>query len=316
MQEFERALFQKEVAETQNEGKFVFTPLERGLGTTIGNTLTQMMNSNLPGTGIVGISAEGLDRKTNQFAPIEEDVEGLILNIKDLKIASDSGDLQKLQISKKNGPVLITAGDLICPEGVEVLEPEQPIAHLKEGETLELDVYLAKGVGYQSEAENKEEYQLDDSITPIDAMFTPIRSAEYLSEPARVGQDIKYDKVHLDLTTNGTILPSRAIQEAAELLGDYLEPIIELGDLHLENNFLVEQPPVTEGQKAETKMIEDLDLSVRSYNCLKRAGISTVAELTQRTEEDMMHVKNLGKKSLKEVKEKMQALGLFFKPYE
>lgn len=313
MQEFERASFiQEKSDEEKNQGKFLFEPLERGFGITVGNAICRTLLSNLPGMASVGVQAEGLDPKSPVFDRIDEDVTRLKLNVKALQLSGDPETVEKLHISK-TGPAVITAADLICPEEVEVSDPDQVICHLKAGQNLEMDIYAAEGTGYKSAAENEAEYKFSEDVIPLDATFTPIRNAEYLSEPARLGQDIKYDKVHIDVTTNGTLTPMAAISQAAEILVDALDVIVPLADLKLEESFTVQQPAAEETQKSSSMQIEDLDLSVRSYNCLKRAGIQTVEELTQKTEEDMMHVKNLGKKSLQEVKDKMYQLGLFFK---
>ncbi|MCF0245601.1 MAG: DNA-directed RNA polymerase subunit alpha [Ileibacterium sp.] len=317
MHEFERASFHQEtVDEEKNQASFVFEPLERGFGTTIGNAICQILLSELPGTGVVGYKAEGLDPASPVFDKVEEDVTGLTLKAKALKLNSDSDELQTLHISKQNGPCTVTAADLVCPEDVEVMDPEQVICHLKEGQSLEMDLYVANSIGYKSASDNVKEFNLPAEAVAVDTIFTPIRKAEYLSEPARLGQDKKYDKVHIDVTTNGNLSPLAAISQAADILVSALDIIVPLADLKLEETFTVQQPVPEDVQKNNTMMIEDLDLSVRSYNCLKRAGIQTVDELTQKTEDEMMHVKNLGKKSLKEVKDKMYQLGLFFKSYE
>ena len=317
MHEFERASFHQEtVDEDKNQASFVFEPLERGFGTTIGNAICQILLSELPGTGVVGYKAEGLDPASPVFDKVEEDVTGLTLKAKALKLNSDSDELQTLHISKQNGPCTVTAADLVCPEDVEVMDPEQVICHLKEGQSLEMDLYVANSIGYKSASDNVKEFNLPAEAVAVDTIFTPIRKAEYLSEPARLGQDKKYDKVHIDVTTNGNLSPLAAISQAADILVSALDIIVPLADLKLEETFTVQQPVPEDVQKNNTMMIEDLDLSVRSYNCLKRAGIQTVDELTQKTEDEMMHVKNLGKKSLKEVKDKMYQLGLFFKSYE
>ena len=274
------------------------------------------MLSELSGTGVVGFKAEGLDPSSPVFDKVEEDVTGLTLKAKALKLNSDSDELQTLHISKQNGPCTVTAADLVCPEDVEVMDPEQVICHLKEGQSLEMDLYVANSIGYKSASDNVKEFNLPAEAVAVDTIFTPIRKAEYLSEPARLGQDKKYDKVHTDVTTNGNLSTLAAISQAADILVSALDIIVPLADLKLEETFTVQQPVPEDVQKNNTMMIEDLDLSVRSYNCLKRAGIQTVDELTQKTEDEMMHVKNLGKKSLKEVKDKMYQLGLFFKSYE
>lgn len=320
MQEFERAAFRQE-SESEDclTGTFVFEPLERGFGTTIGNAICRILLSDLPGTGVVGISAEGLDPNATVYDAIVEDVTGLKLNAKALEMSGEDEGLQKLHISKKNTtttPMPVYAADIICPESVTMENPDQVVCTLQPGAGLEMDLYAAKGIGYKNSNETRTEFHLPEEAIALDTTFTPIRSADYLSEPARLGQDKKYDKVHLTVTTDGSLTPVNAISQAAGILMDYLDPIVPLANLNLEESFTVQQPLPEESQKSSTMMIEDLDLSVRSYNCLKRAGIQTVDELTQKTEDDMMHVKNLGKKSLKEVKDKMYALGLFFKPYE
>lgn len=316
MQEFERATFRKEsMDEVNNTGTFVFEPLERGFGTTIGSSLCSVMVSNLPGAAVIGFKAEGMDEEGIRIDGILEDVATISLNIKALQFSCDAEGIFTLHISQK-GPATIKAADIECPEEVFVVDPEQVICNLEKGASLEMDLYLTSGYGYHSALEVKKEYDLSDDIFALDALFTPVRSADYLSEPARVGQDAKYDKVHINVTTNGTITPLQAISNAADILSGSMENIIAMGALHLNESFMIQQTSEETAKKVNTMMIEDLDLSVRSYNCLKRAGIQTVDELTQKTEDEMMHVKNLGKKSLKEVKDKMFQLGLFFKSYE
>lgn len=320
MQEFERAVLREEEKnEDGSRGLFVFEPLERGFGTTIGNAITRILLTNMEGIGVVGVEAEGLDPASTVFDAIEEDVTGLKLNAKALDISGEGSKLEKLHISKNNttdGPMLVTAADVVCPEEMSMEDPDQLICTLKPGKSLEMDLFAARGTGYKTASENREEYHLGDQCAVLDTTFTPIRKADYLSEPARLGQDKKYDKVHIDVTTDGSVSPIDAVSEAARFFLEYLDQIVPTSDLELEESFTVQQPVPEETQSSSAMMIEDLDLSVRSYNCLKRAGIQTVDELTQKTEDEMMHVKNLGKKSLKEVKDKMYQLGLFFKPYE
>lgn len=316
MQEFERATFHKESQEDRLEkAVFLFEPLERGFGTTIGNAICRTMRSNLPGTGIVGFQIEGMEPGDTTISGLLEDTTALILNLKALMLTGDVDEAVQLQVHKK-GPAIITAADIICPEEVEVSDPDQIICTLEKGADLNMDLYAARGTGYKSESDNRKNWHLPEDVQAIDTMFTPIRQAEYLSEPARLGQDIKYDKVHINVTTDGAITPLHAVSEAAGILMSALDQIVPLADLKLEECFTVQLPQAEENAKPATQMIEDLDLSVRSYNCLKRAGIQTVEELTQKTEDEMMHVKNLGKKSLKEVKDKMTQLGLSFKSYD
>ena len=316
MQEFERATFHKESQEDRlDKAVFLFEPLERGFGTTIGNAICRTMRSNLPGTGIVGFQIEGMEPGDTTISGLLEDTTALILNLKALMLTGDVDEAVQLQVHKK-GPAIITAADIICPEEVEVSDPDQIICTLEKGADLNMDLYAARGTGYKSESDNRKNWHLPEDVQAIDTMFTPIRQAEYLSEPARLGQDIKYETVHINVTTDGAITPLHAVSEAAGILMSALDQIVPLADLKLEECFTVQLPQAEENAKPATQMIENLDLSVRSYNCLKRAGIQTVEELTQKTEDEMMHVKNLGKKSLKEVKDKMTQLGLSFKSYD
>lgn len=316
MQKFERAIFHKEFLNEDNtSGTYVMEPLERGFGTTIGNTICNMLLTNLPGTSVIGFQVKGV--KEGQFSVdgVTEDMHGIGLNLKKIQLECEDDKVQTLHIVKK-GPATVLAADLICPEGVSVIDPDQVICHLDKGASLDMDVYAVKGNGYKSASANKEDYRLQDSTYVLDATFTPIVKADYLSEPARIGFDKKYDKVHIEVTTDGTITPLKAISEAATLAAETLEVLSEVSDLDLSEDLMLQQQMEEEAKEVSTIMIEDLDLSVRSYNCLKRAGIQTVDELTQKTEDEMMHVKNLGKKSLKEVKDKLYALNLFFKSYD
>lgn len=316
MQDFERASFHKEfMDEESNTGSYIFEPLERGFGTTVGNTLCKTMISNLPGTSVIGFATDLINDEKTVVDGVLEDVNEIVLNLKQVRINCDEDGVQKLHISKK-GPAIIQTADLICPETVNIVDANQVICTLEKGSNLEMDIYIATETGYKSSLENKTQFGLDDSVIAMDAMFTPVRKAEYLSEPARIGMDKKYDKVHFYVTTDGSITPLQAISKAAEICVKSLDVIVPFANLQIADNFVVQQPQVEDTKKVNTMMIEDLDLSVRSYNCLKRAGIQTVDELTQKTEDEMMHVKNLGKKSLKEVKDKMYQLGLFFKSFE
>ncbi|TGY64285.1 DNA-directed RNA polymerase subunit alpha [Dubosiella muris] len=316
MQEFKRATFHKEyIDEENNSASFVFEPLERGFGTTIGNAVCRVLMTNLPGSGVIGYKISGTPADAMTSPGILEDITGITLNVKALQFTSELDKPETVHISKI-GPAIITAADIVCPEEIDMVDPNQIVCTLEKDAILDMELYVANGIGFKSAAENREEFKLPEDVIAVDTLFTPIRSADYLSEPALVGQDMKYDKVHIKLTTDGTVTPLQAIAEAADILIDQLDELVPLANLSLEESFTVQQPQVEDAQKTNTMMIEDLDLSVRSYNCLKRAGIQTVEELTQKTEDEMMHVKNLGKKSLKEVKDKMYQLGLFFKSYE
>lgn len=197
-----------------------------------------------------------------------------------------------------------------------VVDPDQVICHLKEGQNLEMDLFVATGCGYKLASEIAQEYKLPEDAVVMDAVFTPIKSADYKSEPTLLGHDTKYDKVTFDIQTNGSITPMDAITNAAQILIDFMDGIVPFAQMDLEESFTVQPPAPKEVTKTSAMMIEDLELSVRSYNCLKRAGIQTVEELTQKSEDDMMHVKNLGKKSLQEVKERLESLGYGFKKFD
>ncbi|MDO4468123.1 MAG: DNA-directed RNA polymerase subunit alpha [Bacillota bacterium] len=316
MQEFERASFKKEeLNDENNAGKYVLEPLERGFGTTIGSTICSALLSSVEGTAVIGFDVEGVDADAIAIDGITEDIARISLNLKAALFNSTAEGVQTLHISG-NGPATIQTANLICPEEVEVIDPEQIICSIEEGASLEMNIYVANGCGYQSSLEIKENYKLSENAIYLDAQFTPVRKADYLSEPTQIGQDEKKDKVHIMVETNGTISPLSAIQKAADIYIETLQTVVELSNLELGESFIVQLAPQEDVAKTNTMMIEDLDLSVRSYNCLKRAGIQTVEELTQKTEDEMMHVKNLGKKSLKEVKDKMYQLGLFFKTFE
>jgi DNA-directed RNA polymerase subunit alpha len=316
MEVFTRATFKQLPGGSDTQGVFTFEPLARGFGTTIGNAICRTLLSDLPGTAVYAFRAEGLNPKDITFDALEEDVTRLKLNIKGLQIDTGSEEPVELRISKTAGPAEITAADLICPENTEVVDPEQVICHLKEGQSLEMQLYAASSTGYKPAYEIEQEYKLPEDAIALDTVFTPIKSADYRSEPTLLGSDTKFDKVTFTIHTNGTIMPLSAMVESSKILIDSLDTIVPFADMKLEESFTVQQPVAEEVQKTSSMLIEDLDLSVRSYNCLKRAGIQTVDELVQKTEEEMMHVKNLGKKSLKEVKDKMLNLGLSFRSYE
>ncbi|MBB5183811.1 DNA-directed RNA polymerase subunit alpha [Catenisphaera adipataccumulans] len=317
MQEFERAVFRQEsLDESTNTGTYVFEPLERGFGTTIGNTICQSMLMTLPGTSVIGFLMDGFDPHQLTIDGVLEDVVTLGLNLKEIRFAqNDETPVTTVHIAKK-GPAVVTAADIICPETLSPLDPDRVICNLEKGVDFHLNIIVARSTGYESAEDNKINFNLGDDVYPLDATFTPIEKADYLSEPARIGFDKKYDKVHITATTDGSVTPLEAICAAAQECMDYLNVISTVSDLKMEESFMEPQEEAEESKKINTMMIEDLDLSVRSYNCLKRAGIQTVDELTQKTEDEMMHVKNLGKKSLKEVKDKMYQLGLYFKSYE
>lgn len=319
MQKFERAHFEvKEYNEADNYGKFVFEPLERGFGTTIGNALRRVLLSSLPGAAVFSIKVDGVYHEFTSIPGIVEDVSAMILNIKTLVMKIQDDEIYTLRISKQ-GPGEVTGADIICPEGVEVLSKDLHICTLEEGGMLEMELQARNGRGYVSADTNKQLYQTPNQplgIIYTDSIYTPIERVAYNAEPTRVGQNAHYDKVTLEIWTDSSISPAESVALAAKILIDHLELLTNVHEAVNDMESLMKEAQGEVQNKGLVMMIEDLDLSVRSYNCLKRAGIQTVEELTQRTEDEMIRVRNLGKKSLKEVKDKIYDLGLSFKSYE
>ncbi len=319
MQKFERANFEiKEYVDSDHYGKFVFGPLERGFGTTIGNALRRVLLSSLPGAAVFSIKVDGVYHEFTAIPGIVEDVTSIILNIKTLIMEIQDDEVYTLRISKQ-GPGTVTGADIICPEGVTMLSQDTHICTLEEGGSLEMELQARIGRGYVSADTNKSLYQTPNQplgTIYTDSIYTPIEKVSYNVEPARVGQDAKYDKVVLEIWTDGSISPAESIAMASKILIDHLELLTSVHEQVNDLDSVMKEAQDETQNKGLVMMIEDLDLSVRSYNCLKRAGIQTVEELTQRTEDEMMRVRNLGKKSLKEVKDKIYDLGLSFKSYE
>ncbi len=319
MQKFERAQFEvKEYDESQHYGKFVFEPLERGFGTTIGNALRRVLLSSLPGAAVFSIKVDGVYHEFTSIPGIVEDVTAIILNIKTLVMSIQDDEIYTLRISKQ-GPGEVTGADIVCPEGVEVLSKDLHICTLEEGGMLEMELQARIGRGYVSADTNKQLYQTPNQplgIIYTDSIYTPIEKVSYNVEPTRVGQDAHYDKVTLEIWTDSSISAAESVALASKILIDHLSLLTNVHDAVNDMESVMKEAQGEVQNKGLVMMIEDLDLSVRSYNCLKRAGIQTVEELTQRTEDEMMRVRNLGKKSLKEVKDKIYDLGLSFKSFE
>ena len=319
MQKFERADFEvKEYVESENYGKFVLSPLERGFGTTIGNALRRVLLSSLPGAAVYSIKVDGVYHEFTTIPGVREDVSMIILQLKQLTMKIEDDEIYTLQISAK-GPCTVTAGDIICPAQVEVLNKDLEIANLEAGATLEMELHAKNGRGYVGSDVNKQLNQgSSQGIGTVftDSIYTPIQKVAYDVQPTRVGQDSKYDCLTMEITTDGSINPQKALSLAAKILIDHLDIIAGINDDVMNISSVLKENGPEAPVKGTQTMIEDLDLSVRSYNCLKRAGIQTVDELTQKTEDEMMRVRNLGKKSLKEVKEKLEELGMGFKSFE
>lgn len=319
MQKFERPNFEVQKSdETENFGRFVLSPLERGFGTTIGNALRRVLLSSLPGAAVFCIKVDGVYHEFTTIPGVREDVSMIILQIKKLILKIQDDDEYKLEISAE-GPCTVTAGDIHCPAGVEILNKDLEIAHVEAGHRLEMELKAKTGRGYVAADINKQQNASkgqDIGAVYTDSIYTPVTKVAYTVNPTRVGQDVKYDALTMEITTNGSISPRKALATAAKILIDHLE-IVEAEDENVASQDSVIDEGGQEAQpKGQAMLIEDLDLSVRSYNCLKRANIATVDELTQKTEDEMMKVRNLGKKSLKEVKDKLEALGLHFKSFD
>lgn len=319
MQKFERADFEvKEYVESENYGKFVLSPLERGFGTTIGNALRRVLLSSLPGAAVFSIKVDGVYHEFTTIPGIREDVSMIILQLKQLVMTIEDDDVYDLQISAK-GPCTITAGDIICPAQVEILNKDLEIAYLEKDVTLEMELKAKNGRGYVSADINKQLNQgASQGIGTVytDSIYTPIEKVSYNVEPTRVGEDVKYDSLTMEIWTDGSINPQKALSLAAKILIDHLDIVASINEDILNMDNVIMEGTTEQPNKGQQMMIEDLDLSVRSYNCLKRAGIQTVDELTQKTEDEMMRVRNLGKKSLKEVKDKLIELGMGFKSFD
>ena len=319
MQKFERADFEvAEYVDSENYGKFVLSPLERGFGTTIGNALRRVLLSSLPGAAVFSIKVDGVYHEFTTIAGVREDVSMIILNLKKLVMKIEDDEVYDLQISAK-GPCTITAGDIIWPAQVEILNKDLEIAHLEKDVTLEMELKAKNGRGYISADINKRMNQGNSQgigTVYTDSIFTPIKKVAYNVEPTRVGENVKYDSCVMEIWTDGSINPQKALSLAAKILIDHLDIVANINDEVVNMESVIKEGIAETPNKGQQMMIEDLDLSVRSYNCLKRAGIATVDELTQQTEEEMMRVRNLGKKSLKEVKDKLNDLGLGFKSFE
>jgi DNA-directed RNA polymerase subunit alpha len=319
MQKFERAKIDvREYLESDHYGKFVVEPFERGFGTTIGNALRRVLLSSLPGAAVYSIKIDKVYHEFTSIPGVEEDVTSIILNIKDLVMTIADDEVYTLRIAEK-GPKVVTANDIICPTNVEILNKNLVIATLEEGGVLEMELKARVGRGYVSADTNKGLYQgSSQGIGTIytDSIYTPIEKVSYAVEPTRVGQDTKYDRLIMEVWTNGSITPQMSLALAAKILDDHLQLFMNIQDTVSALDSVMKDANGEVVNKGLIMMIEDLDLSVRSYNCLKRAGIQTVEELTTRTEDEMMRVRNLGKKSLKEVKDKLYELGLGFKSFE
>jgi DNA-directed RNA polymerase subunit alpha len=294
-------------------GKFVIEPLERGFGITLGNSLRRILLSSLPGVAVTSIKVDGVLHEFSTVPGVIEDVTEIILNVKNLSIKLFS-DGPKIVYIDADGEGPITAGDIKADSDVEILNPDLHICTLNGENRFYMELVLNKNRGYIPAEKNKQTGQ-PIGIIPVDSIYTPVRKVNYTVENTRVGQVTDYDKLNLEVWTNGSIKPDEAISLGAKILSEHLSLFIDLSD-HAKHTEIMVEKEETKKEKVLEMTIEELDLSVRSYNCLKRAGINTVEDLTNRTEEDMMKVRNLGRKSLEEVLQKLHALGLSLAPSE
>ncbi len=300
-----------------SECKVVVEPLERGFGVTLGNALRRVLLSSLPGVACVGINIEGVKNEFSTIEGVREDVTEIILNIKRLALKTSVSDrdasFRRTVIIDKEGPCVVRAKDIIADADIEILKPDSYICEIDNGGHLRMELIIGCGRGYVSAEKNKEinkELKLNYPIgfIPVDSIYTPVENANYLIESARVGQSIDYDKLTLTVKTNGAFSGRDILSLAAKILNEHINMFVELSDMG-GLQILTGREEDSQTRVLE-KPIEDMDLSVRSFNCLKRAGIATIQDLTRKTEEDMLKVRNLGRKSLDEVIEKLREYGL------
>lgn len=296
-----------ELTEDNTYGKFVVEPLERGYGITLGNSLRRILLSSLPGAAVTSVKIDGVLHEFSTIPGVVEDVTDIILNLKQLSLKVHSDEPKIIRIDAE-GEGEVKAGDLHCDADVEILNPDLHIATLDKGGRLVAEIAVAKGRGYVPADQNKTP-DMPIGVIPVDSIFSPIRRVNYTVEHTRVGNRTNYDKLTLEVWTNGTVRPDEACSWGAKILKEHLELFLSLTD-DADNIEVMQEKEEDERNKLMEMAIEELDLSVRSYNCLKRAGINTVAELCAKSDEEMIKVRNLGKKSLEEVKSKLAAIGL------
>ncbi len=315
MFEFERPNIEVvEISEDNRYGRFVVEPLERGYGITLGNSLRRIMLSSLPGVAVSQIKIEGVLHEFSSIPGVKEDVTEIVMNIKSLAIKSNSDTNEvKTAYIEYEGEGIVRASDIQVDQDIEILNPDLVIATLSGKDTkLYMELTITKGRGYVGADKNKTE-DLPIGVIAIDSIYTPVERVNVTVENTRVGQITDYDKLTLDVYTNGTLVPDEAVSLAAKVLSEHLSLFIDLSENAKTAEVMVEKED-DEKEKVLEMSIDELELSVRSYNCLKRAGINTVEELTNKTSEDMMKVRNLGRKSLEEVLAKLKELGLQLNP--
>lgn len=313
MLNFEKPMYKiTDYIENNNFGKFELEPLERGFGTTLGNALRRVMLSSMPGSAIVAFKADGVMHEFTTIEGIVEDVTTIVLNLKSIVVKNSTDEVKKLTLSVHEEKV-VTAADIVLDEGVEIINPDQVICTISAGGKLDMELLVANGRGYVPSNENKSFVEGQKiGYIPIDALYSPIERISYEVDSARVGQDASYDKLIMNVQTNGSIKPEEAMALAAKILIEHLNIVTNLSEIADMTGIMNAKQEDSKLKKLETS-IDDLDFSVRAYNCLKRAGVNTLGDLTEKSELEMMKIRNLGKKSLKEVIDKIKEMGLKFR---
>lgn len=305
----------KEYIKDSHYGKFELEPLERGFGTTLGNALRRVMLSSLPGDAITSVKIDGVAHEFQKIDGVVEDVTAIVLNLKSIVIKNHAKDENKIIRLTKNTPGVVTAGDIEKDADIEILNPDQVIATLVEGGSLNMEMTIGSGRGYVVADDNKKLLQNDKTkigAIAIDSLYSPVERINYEVETARVGQNNNFDKLILEVWTNGSISPEEALALAARILIEHFEILTSLNAIADETGLMISKSEDPSVKILETS-IDDLDFSVRAYNCLKRANIFTLKDLVDKSENEMMKIRNLGKKSLKEVMDKVKDMGLNFR---
>lgn len=313
MLNFEKPIYKiTEYIENNNFGKFELEPLERGFGTTIGNALRRVMLSSMPGSAIVAIRIDGVMHEFQTIDGIVEDVTTIVLNLKNVVVKNLTEETKELHLSVSEEGV-VTAGDIKTDSDVEIINKDQVIATISKGGKLDMDLIVSNGRGYFPSVDNKKFIEGNKiGFIPIDALYSPVERVSYEIENARVGQDANYDKLIMNVQTNGSLKPEEAMALASKILIEHLNIIADLNEIADVTGIMNAKQEDSKLKKLETP-IDDLDFSVRAYNCLKRANVNTLGDLTEKTELEMMKIRNLGKKSLKEVIDKIKEMGLRFR---
>ena len=313
MLNFEKPIYKiTDYIEGNSFGKFELEPLERGFGTTLGNALRRVMLSSMPGSAIVAFKVDGVMHEFSTIEGIVEDVTTIVLNLKSIVVKNNTDEVKKLTLSV-NEEKTVTAADIVTDGDVEIINPDQVICTVSKGGKLEMELLVANGRGYVPSNENKSFIEGQKlGYIPIDALYSPIERISYEVDSARVGQDASYDKLIMNVQTNGSIRPEEAMALAAKIIIEHLNIVTNLSEIADMTGIMNAKQEDSKLKKLETS-IDDLDFSVRAYNCLKRAGVNTLGDLTEKSELEMMKIRNLGKKSLKEVIDKIKDMGLRFR---